>query len=594
MELNRDGPVAYREASPDDGATGERPPVVCVHGFPESSLMWEPLLEAVAGQGHRGLAPDLYGFGDSIGFGPGTFENSRERFAEWIEATVGGSVVLVVHDWGGFVGLPWACENPGRIAGLVLSDTGFFADGKWHGMAEALRSEGGEELIGALDRDAFAHMLDPGGDVFGSEAVDAYWAPFADGRGKRATLEFYRSMDMEKLGPWQGKLAEIGAPTLLLWGAYDQFAPLAGARRFEREIPGARLVALGGAGHFVFDEERERCVAEVDRVPRRRGRGWRLSGREADADRAPVGAGADLDQVAELIHQPQAAPGSLVTIRAPAPDQRVREPAAVVDLTKQRARLPPDGERATPPAVADAVHRQLVHREHQIGLGVRPQPRVGGVRANEPADGVEPTGHEFDSPRLGRWLGELAAKRVGDHRRQVSGAGSDAPAVDQLGMVAPRRFEHVRVESGRVVGTEQREGLALEPVEGVVEERFVAVALGQLGRAAPGPGGFADPAHRPPGPLGDELAPGGDDPGGIAPQRRHLREPNGVGRAVETRPDEPGLALADRHQHRLARLDPGANERHRAAQKLPLAAVEQRLMTEAPGHGHPLTTRIIP
>ena len=58
-------------------------------------------------------------------------------------------------------------------------------------------------------------------------------------------------------------LPEIGAPTLLLWGKADPFAPLAGARRFEREIPGSRLVAIEGAGHFVYDEQPERCAGEI-------------------------------------------------------------------------------------------------------------------------------------------------------------------------------------------------------------------------------------------------------------------------------------------------------------------------------------------
>ncbi len=263
VERKREGPVAYREAAPEGEPSG--PAVVGVHGFPESSRMWESLLEAVAGRGHRGLAPDLYGFGDSDeDFGPATFENSLARFGDWIDAVEPGSVVVVVHDWGGFIGLAWACEHPDRVAGIVAANTGFFADGKWHGMAKALRSEQGEELIGALDRAAFANLLNASGDVFGEDDLDAYWAPFADaGRGQRATLEFYRSMDMEKLTPWQGRLAEVGAPTLLLWGADDAFAPLAGAHRFEREIPGAQLVALAGAGHFVFDQERDRCVAEV-------------------------------------------------------------------------------------------------------------------------------------------------------------------------------------------------------------------------------------------------------------------------------------------------------------------------------------------
>ncbi len=263
-ELKREGAIAYREALPEGEETG--PPVVCVHGFPESSRMWVPLMEALAGAGRRTLAPDLYGLGDSTDFGPATFENSLERFGEWIDALDLGSVALVVHDWGGFVGLAWACEHPERVTALVASNTGFFADGKWHGMAKALRSEQGEEIIGALDRAGFAALLNSTGEVFDEDDLDAYWAPFAEdagGRGQRATLEFYRSMDMEKLAPWQGRLAEVAGPTLLVWGADDRFAPLAGAERFEREIPGAKLVAIEGGGHFVFDEQRERAVAET-------------------------------------------------------------------------------------------------------------------------------------------------------------------------------------------------------------------------------------------------------------------------------------------------------------------------------------------
>ena len=50
-------------------------------------------------------------------------------------------------------------------------------------------------------------------------------------------------------------------PTLLLWGKDDQFSPLAGGHRFEREIPGSELVVLDDAGHFVWEDEPERCVA---------------------------------------------------------------------------------------------------------------------------------------------------------------------------------------------------------------------------------------------------------------------------------------------------------------------------------------------
>ncbi len=206
VELNTDGPVAYREAAPTSDATGSS--VVLVHGFPESSLMWEPLMSALADAGRPAFAPDLYALGDSTDFGEATFEHSRERFDAWMDETnPEGKVVVVVHDWGGFIGLSWACDHPDRVEALVLSDTGFFSDGKWHDMAAALRSEQGEAIIAAVDRSVFTGLLNPEGKaVFSDAEIDAYWAPFERGDGARATLEFYRSMDFEKLAQWDGKL----------------------------------------------------------------------------------------------------------------------------------------------------------------------------------------------------------------------------------------------------------------------------------------------------------------------------------------------------------------------------------------------------
>lgn len=224
--------------------------------------MWEPVMRALAGAGRRAIAPDLYGLGDSAGDRPATFEANLAALTEFAAALALDRAVVVVHDWGGFVGLAWACEHPDAVEALVISDTGFFADGKWHGMAEAIRGEQGVQIVAAIDRDGFGAMLRSMNPAFEEGDIAAYWQPFDDGRGQRATLEFYRSMDFSKLEPYQGRLGELGVPTLLLWGANDEFAPVAGGKRFEREIPGARLVALD-AGHFVFDEQPQRCAEAI-------------------------------------------------------------------------------------------------------------------------------------------------------------------------------------------------------------------------------------------------------------------------------------------------------------------------------------------
>jgi haloalkane dehalogenase len=102
--------------------------------------------------------------------------------------------VPVVHDWGGLIGLRWACEHPDAVAALVISSTGFFPDGKWHGMASALRTPGtGEELVDGLDRDGFAAVLRSASRGIGEDAIDEYWKSFADTTRRRGQLELYRS-----------------------------------------------------------------------------------------------------------------------------------------------------------------------------------------------------------------------------------------------------------------------------------------------------------------------------------------------------------------------------------------------------------------
>ena len=251
--------IAYREAGPPDG-----PVALLVHGYPESSYMWRDVLPAVADAGWRAIAPDLPGFGDSPADPPGTWERQIEALQRLHDGLEPGPVALVVHDWGGLIGLRWACDHPEAVRAMVISDTGFFSDGKWHGMADALRAEGqGEELMEGMTREGLGAVLAQSSAGIDDAAVDEYWKAFGDEDRRRGQLELYRSGDFSKLEPYEGKLAELRVPTLLLWGEDDPFAPVASAHRFRKEIPGSELVVVEGAGHFVIEDEPERCAREI-------------------------------------------------------------------------------------------------------------------------------------------------------------------------------------------------------------------------------------------------------------------------------------------------------------------------------------------
>src|SRR3954451_19422153 len=152
------------------------PAVLLVHGYPESSHMWRPALEALAARGLYAVAPDLPGFGDSPPDPPATWERHVETLEE-LRAHLGlDRVALVGHDWGGLIGLRWACDHPDAVWAIVASDTGFFADGRWHGMADALRTpEQGEQLVDGMTRENFGAMLSSLSTGIDERAADHYF-----------------------------------------------------------------------------------------------------------------------------------------------------------------------------------------------------------------------------------------------------------------------------------------------------------------------------------------------------------------------------------------------------------------------------------
>ena len=262
IELKQAAGLAYREA--EGAAVDGRDPVLLIHGYPQTSYMWEPVIEALGAAGRRAIAPDLVGFGDTPPDPPGTWERHVEDLERFRREVGVERVVLGVHDWGGLIGLRWACDHPGAASALILSNTGFFADSEWHRLGSALRTPGqGEQLLDNLTRDAFATIVRDLGGRLSERAIDEYWKAFATHEGREGLLELFRSGDFDKLKPYEGELGRMGVPALILWGVNDPFVPAEGAERFDREIADSKLVMLPEASHFLYDDEPERCAGEV-------------------------------------------------------------------------------------------------------------------------------------------------------------------------------------------------------------------------------------------------------------------------------------------------------------------------------------------
>ena len=159
------------------------------------------------------------------------------------------------------------------------------------------------------------------------------------------------------------------------------------------------------------------------------------------------------------------------------------------------------------------------------------------------------------------------------------GAGDEGMA--RLGL-----RDHGVVEVRRVIGADQVEVRGVG--EGHIEQRLVALALDQLGRAAVGPDRLADPAHRAPGGgvLVDELLPGGDDARRVGPELGHVGEHDPVGVLAQPRAQQLDLLRPDRDHDRLARGDRVADEGSGARDEGLGAVVEHDLVPEGGGVRH--------
>lgn len=102
--------------------TGERPPVVFCHGFPELAYSWRSQLPAVADAGFRAIAPDQRGYGDTTA--PAGIEQYGlghlcGDLADLLDSLEIDKAIFVGHDWGGFVAWAMPVLFPERCAGAV-------------------------------------------------------------------------------------------------------------------------------------------------------------------------------------------------------------------------------------------------------------------------------------------------------------------------------------------------------------------------------------------------------------------------------------------------------------------------------------------
>ncbi|HSY37898.1 MAG TPA: alpha/beta hydrolase, partial [Polyangia bacterium] len=167
-------------------------------------------------------------------------------------------VYLVLHDFGGPIGLHWIAGHADRLAGLTLIDVGILPGYKWHRLARIWRTPVlGEIFQGTGTRRAFRTLISRGEPrglprPFVERMYDHY-----DRRTKRAVLKLYRATDDPGAPEPElvAALRERDPPALVIWGGRDSYLPSSYAERQREFVPRAEVNVLPDSGHWPFADD---------------------------------------------------------------------------------------------------------------------------------------------------------------------------------------------------------------------------------------------------------------------------------------------------------------------------------------------------
>jgi len=255
---------------------GSGAPVVMLHGNPTWSFMYRHLAQALAPT-HRVIVPDHIGCG--LSDKPGDWSYRLADHVANLETLLNGRLglerlSLVVHDWGGAIGMGYAIRHPDRIDRLVILNTASFLLSRcpwrirvctWHGFG-ALAIRGGNAFARAALRMAVGkeHRLD--------RATRAgFLYPYDSWAHRIAHLRFVQDIPLRRGHPTWDTMATIQKnlhllgekPMLICWGGQDFCFHDGFLAVWQSYFPKAETHRFADAGHYVLEDAGDRIIPLV-------------------------------------------------------------------------------------------------------------------------------------------------------------------------------------------------------------------------------------------------------------------------------------------------------------------------------------------
>jgi pimeloyl-ACP methyl ester carboxylesterase len=251
---------------------GRGTPIVLVHGTPSWSFEWRAVIAALRSS-HRVIAPDHLGFGlsDKPRMGAYLPADHARRLLALFDALDLRDVTLVVHDFGGPIGLPIALERSERVRSAVVLNSWLWPLGGDPRVARISRFVGsalGRFLYTQLN--ASPRWLLPASfarrERLSAQVHRQYLAPFAKRSDRSAPWVLGRELTgsdpyYAQLWADRDKLARI--PLTLVWGQKDPAFGSSELQRWQQAFPHATVQLLADAGHFPQEEQPETVIAAI-------------------------------------------------------------------------------------------------------------------------------------------------------------------------------------------------------------------------------------------------------------------------------------------------------------------------------------------
>lgn len=249
---------------------GSGPPVVMVHGNPTWSLYYRQLVTLLRDR-YRCIVPDHIGCGLSDKPDDSRYEYSlaqrADDLARLIDTLGLEKVHLVMHDWGGMIGMTWASRHPAQVDKVVLLNTAAFHLPPSKPLPPALGLARNSRLGSFLVRrfNAFSRAAASVActrNPMSRELKDAYTAPYDSWKNRIATLRFVQDIPLKPGDRGYEIVSEVAASipsfndrdVFIGWGLKDFVFDAHFLREWERLLPNAAVHRYDDAGHYVLED----------------------------------------------------------------------------------------------------------------------------------------------------------------------------------------------------------------------------------------------------------------------------------------------------------------------------------------------------